>query len=1443
MDKKDISVVTSEINKYRTNLLDLSRRNKFLNFTASKSKSIEIINENMLNLFDKLVLKEESMKFLSFDEDDASIYITHQNVWDDESDESEGNLKIQTNDDKNGLNRKLIKLYKDNKSTIEEKGFNSLFLALGFLEWKDSSYQNKLSKAPLILIPVKLTKYYDTYKVSWNYEEVRYNTTLKHVLKDINIILPEYESLNSKAEMKEYLEKIEEAIKNKNGWTVNSEVYLSIFSFKKLAMYEDLDLSRWTNINENNIRKLYFNKKEDDEETVSITDYDDSVRSVDIYNVLDADSSQQEVIQNIKNGADLVVEGPPGTGKSQTIVNIIAQLMAMDKSVLFVSEKKVALDVVKSRLDKVGLGDFCLELHGENYNKKAFTQDLAKTLSLQSITEDYSRTYTHLDNIKKDLDDYADIIYQKFGQSNKTTYDLIGMYDKYSKRLNNTTLVNVHINDVEKLTPEEYDNIMDNLSALSQQYDMVKPVSDNFWRKTDTSNLNITEITGMELLVDESIQDIDELKGLIHEMSELIGLKNYQKLTISQLLDKLSLISNNLQNYEHKDTMNEIIHDVEEYNQLSSKDDKTYNIKSLKQLKLKFLKVNKLLANTKFKNEYLFSKSLDDNIHVLKAIHESIETSPVRNLINDPNIEDKIILFEKYKNNSLMRLVNREFESLRNQLRGYYNYMADDEQIYNDLIKLSQDRNEYNSIRYEVNSYCTQPMNYGQLLKEYDQLNKYKQELQQLKQKMGHKQISNKQYLAELNNLIKKEELRQKITKEEKTANAIFGKSWKSYESDADELKKSLSQLDTFKTSINDGYFTEDTLQFIKDANFEYYDKLRGQIDKKDKKLESAFSKINTKVNRSDSKDFKNIKISDYDKQKEQIKSLTSNFDTINDYRLFDGYCKDYTNEYTRDIISKIRQDKIESEYITDIFAYSYANEALKKIFVSDTLNKFNHNIQDKKIEDFKKFDKRTIELNRKRIRNMVIEKIPDIHASLERYSSLGLLNKEISKKSRHLPIRKTLASTQDIITKIKPCFMMSPMSIAQYLDSKYYESFFDYVIFDEASQVKIEDAMGALLRGKNYVIMGDTKQLPPTTFFDSSLEIDEDDEIYSAVGLESILEHAKVTFDTKMLKWHYRSRHDSLIAVSNNEFYNNQLYVFPSSEKISDDLGLKLKYNPDTIYEKGSARNVKEAEEIIDYLFELLEKYDDKKTIGIATFSKKQRNTVEEILEERMGDNSEYEAYFDDTNKFFIKNIENIQGDERDIILISTGYGFDDNKHMSMNFGPLNKDGGERRLNVLITRAKEQCVVFSNFKSADLKVDKTNKGLHAFKTFLYYADKGKFPAGIQTSTSRESEFENEIYDILVDEGYTVERKVGTASYRIDLAVVNPDNPDEYVLAIECDGPTYHSSNSTRDRDRLHEEVLENLGWNFYRIWSTDWYHNREDAKRRLLDKVKEVSK
>lgn len=1445
MDNSEINIIVDEINKYRNNLLDSSRRNKFLNFNPSKSKSIEIINENMLNLFDTLVLKEKPMRFLSFNTESDEIIVNKDNTWSDVDDEDNyhNDLYIQTYDSKDVLTKKLTKLARDNKSTIEEKGFNSLYLALGFLEWKDALYQNKLSKAPIILIPMKLTKVYDTYQASCNFEEVRYNSTLKYVFKDIGVNFPVFESLNSKADVKEYLEKVQDSIKNKKGWQILNEVYLSIFSFKKLAMYEDLELSNWKKLKENNIRKLYFNDKNNQNK---VYDYTDSFNSQDNYNVLDADSSQQEVIQNIKHGVDLVVEGPPGTGKSQTIVNIIAELIAMNKSVLFVSEKKVALDVVKNRLDEVNLGDFCLELHGENYNKKAFIQELSRTISLKSADYNFGNVYNHLDKIKSDISRYAEVIYEEFGQTKKNAYDFIGLMDK-NKILLKNNVINVKIEDVEEITPDIYDNILDNLTALSQQYASIMPLSNNYWSKTDTSNLNISEIDDMGYLIEDTTAQLDKISDLINNLVSWVGINLPSSYTIKDLLETSFIISDNLNNYSHMDEMVGIVNKIKSYKQISTVIPDKYSKTDLLKVKNTFAKYNHLLANSRFKNKYIYSKVLGQKIALLQQVHAEIENSTLRNLINDPYLDNKILLFEKYKNKSLLRLVNKDFENLRNQLRMYYNLNCDDEQIYHDLLQLSRNKQEYNNIRYEVNALCTQAMGYNELLEEYKKVTQYKQAMQSLKQQINCGKLTNKEFITEINTAIQKEQVKESIIKEDTRAKQLFANCWQSVNSNVDELNNVINQFNKFDKYLNEGVFTQKTVDFIKEDNFAEYDQLLNNITSTKQTLENSFDKLNNKIIRKDSKPFNSIKIKDYQKQKEQLRSLIDNMESINGYRIFDGFCKDYENKYTTDIIKKIRQDKIEPENIAPVFAYNFANESLKKIFFEDVLNKFNSNVHNQKIEDFKKFDQKVIENNRIRVRNNILKIMPDINVELSIEDSRAKLHKEITKKSKHLPIRKTLKETSDIITGIKPCFMMSPMSIAQYLNPEVFESFFDYVIFDEASQLKIEDAIGALLRAKNYIIMGDTRQLPPTTFFDSSLEIDDDDEVYSTVGIESILEHAKITLNTKMLKWHYRSRHDSLIAVSNNEFYNNQLYVYPSSQKSTDEYGLKLKYNPDTIYDKGrSASNLLEAEDIIEYLFDLLEKYGQKKSIGIATFSKKQRDIIYDLLQEKLTNKPEYSDYFDDNNtNFFIKNLENIQGDEKDIILISMGYGFDDNHQISMNFGPLNKDGGERRLNVLFTRAKEQSIIFSNFKSQDLRINKSSpKGVKSLKTFLYYAEKGEFPKNIFTGVNIQADFEKSVYLELVAHGYQVDKCVGTAGYKIDLAVVNPNNQDEYILAIECDGSSYHSSKSVRDRDRLRQQVLENLGWNFHRIWSADWYHNKQDALNRLFEKIDgEISK
>ena len=465
--------------------------------------------------------------------------------------------------------------------------------------------------------------------------------------------------------------------------------------------------------------------------------------------------------------------------------------------------------------------------------------------------------------------------------------------------------------------------------------------------------------------------------------------------------------------------------------------------------------------------------------------------------------------------------------------------------------------------------------------------------------------------------------------------------------------------------------------------------------------------------------------------------------------------------------------------------------------------------------------------------------------------SELGILLSEFNRKRRHMPIRKLLSAAGGLIQEIKPCFMMSPLSVAQFIEPENVDNLlFDVIIFDEASQVKPEDALGAFLRGKHLVVMGDTKQLPPTSFFENMVEADDDEdyELSSLKDMESILHLCKKSgFPTKMLRWHYRSRHESLIAVSNHLFYSNQLLIYPSPSNDSEKLGLKFVHLPDAIYDSGrNSGNIIEAKEVVKEIIEHYRTYGNTKSLGVGTFNLNQRRLIDDYLEIERKKNPDIEEYFSEKKfeKFFIKNLETIQGDERDVIFVSVGFGFDKNHKLSHNFGPVNREGGERRLNVLFTRAREKCVIFSNFKQSDLKLASNAPfGLRALKTFLEYAENRQLIEYELPRENTESSFEETVYEFLKNTKYEVHKQVGCAGFRIDLAIVHPNSQGEYLLGIECDGATYHSSPVARDRDRLRQQVLEGLGWKIHRIWSTDWYRNREETTNRLLKAIDDAEK
>ena len=516
----------------------------------------------------------------------------------------------------------------------------------------------------------------------------------------------------------------------------------------------------------------------------------------------------------------------------------------------------------------------------------------------------------------------------------------------------------------------------------------------------------------------------------------------------------------------------------------------------------------------------------------------------------------------------------------------------------------------------------------------------------------------------------------------------------------------------------------------------------------------------------------------------------------------------------------------------------------------------FNSQVHESRIERFQALDRQSLEFNRSRVSlshqaaasrpNQLPERLVRASNSVEKATrdkqqQVRTLQREIEKRSRHKPIRRLLREAGGIIQELKPVFMMSPLSIANYLEPGSVE--FDLVVFDEASQVRPVDALGSLLRGKKAVVVGDSKQLPPTSFFDRVVHPSDDDEGEEdsvIADMESVLGlFASQGAPSRTLRWHYRSRHESLIAVSNREFYNNNLVVFSSPDAGREAGGLRYHHLPDAVYDRGRSRtNPLEAETVARAVMEHAAR-NPELSLGVAAFSQAQAQAIEDRVEMLRRQDGSCEGFFaaNPEEPFFVKNLENVQGDERDVIFISVGYGRDERGQVNQRFGPLNNEGGERRLNVLITRAKQQCHVFTNLHSED--ITSQTAGMRALRTFLAYAESGQMSDNPQVSSFEvDSPFQRAVAESLRQRGYIVRQEVASGGRFVDIGIVDPKRPGRYIIGIECDGASYHSSRSARDRDRLREQILRGLGWELHRIWSTDWFRNPERELERAVDAI-----
>ncbi|MBQ7235225.1 MAG: DUF4011 domain-containing protein [Kiritimatiellae bacterium] len=522
-------------------------------------------------------------------------------------------------------------------------------------------------------------------------------------------------------------------------------------------------------------------------------------------------------------------------------------------------------------------------------------------------------------------------------------------------------------------------------------------------------------------------------------------------------------------------------------------------------------------------------------------------------------------------------------------------------------------------------------------------------------------------------------------------------------------------------------------------------------------------------------------------------------------------------------------------------FDRSLAVKTLDEILSKEpALAAFSGRRQDEQVAEFDRTDDEYAALVRHVVRARVAFEMPggrlgDCPDGCE----LGVLRRECRKKSRQKPVRRLLAETRGITGKLKPCFLMSPLSVAQYLPP---EASFDLVVFDEASQIPVWDAIGVIARAKQCVIVGDPKQMPPTSFFQKGESADASDEEQEE-DLESILDECLAAgLHSAYLSWHYRSRHESLIAFSNREYYGGRLYTFPAA-RITDDLGVKHVFVEGGVYDaKASRTNRVEAEALVEYVFVRLAA-GDRRSMGVVTFSMAQKNLIDDLFEERRVKDQRFEDFFtgDGEEPFFVKNLENVQGDERDVILFSVGYAKGSDGKFLMNFGPLNRTGGERRLNVAVTRAKEQVVVFASCRSGEIDLSRTQAvGAKHLKAFLEYAEAGGVPSATESEHAADP-FADAVAGFLSSRGYSVERGVGCSTRRIDIGVRSAEAGGRFVAAVECDGDAYAGVTAVRDRDKLRPGVLRSLGWNTVRTWSADWAFDRARAEERLVGELDAV--
>jgi len=1285
-------------------LIDTSQRNRLINFRES-SGVLRLTAPAAQTIFDRLARREELEVGLDAGAPDASG-------------------KLLSDRDRGTVERTLLHLRLKARAAQREQGINILFLSIGVLEWQDAGGQ--ALRSPLILIPVELRRSgpLQPYRVAALDDGAVLNPILEHKLRtEYQLELPPMPAEEAKASVDAVLDLVRSTVAG-TGWTVAGGIYLGLFSFAKMPMYEELTVAREQAEAHPVIRALAGCPAGlPAVDAVTAEQLDGWEKPSQTYQVLDADSSQQEAIALAKQGASFVLQGPPGTGKSQTITNIIAESLAKGRTVLFVSEKMAALEVVKRRLDDRGLGEFCLELHSHLANRQEVAAELGRCLQPTSSPEAGEDDIEDLVALRDRLNGYVRALHEVREGAGVSFFrinsELAGLREACDLPLQLPNLHRMSTKDLEALGPL--------VREVERDLALLRSRDEHPWRDCLLDAWKVSARPEMERLLTACRDGPEEALRLAAGLCARYGLEEVRTLEgIGAAVEQLRFAAS--------------------------------------------------------------------------------APRPMATWVEDPSA----VLAQLEE----MQAAYRELDASMAQLRSRY----DEGVLSLDLAAMEQRfRTEYGSFLRRLG---------GQYRKDMRALRAHRVSLQKL---------DREEAIRDLNEALKVSYQTDRVRRLEEGCAQVFGDHFFHRSTDWEPLARTLGWCKAYwdRYGAPGPAMVELISGDAHEAAGREIDRLEQAAVRVANDLAAAAVSFDLSglLGRRTVQEVGLTEISAW--AKEHLDTIDRFPEWVRLNRLRRECCQHGLHE----LLALAQGGQLPAEGLWDAVRKRYFSLWHDHLVATDRrLRDFRREEHAEVVERFRRLDRAQLDIAARRLTALLRERrdklVNDPSPALG--SAMWVLRHEVNRKKGLRPLRELFARAGEAILQLKPCLLMSPLSVSMYLDPARVR--FDLVIFDEASQIRPEDAIGAIMRGRQVIIVGDTKQLPPTDFF---REVNEDDEA-EVPDLESILDECASCMPQRMLRWHYRSEDESLIAFSNRHFYGGRLFTFPSAGR-APGRGVSFVHVPEGCYDRGaSRRNQPEAARVADLVVEHF-RHRPELSLGVVAFSEAQQMAILEELEGRVREEPKLSALFREgvPEEFFVKNLESIQGDERDVIIFSLGYGKDAKGRMHQSLGPLNRAGGERRLNVAVTRARKALTVVSSILPQDLHP--TSAGAELLKRFMEYARSG----GSREALTGEEEggehpLEGAMVRALEARGLRAHPRWGCSGYRVDLAV--EDAHGRMVVAVETDGPTYRSGPTARDRERLRQETLAKLGWTVHRTWSSDWVRDPDGEADRIARAVESAS-